>query len=77
MQQIKDSSDRSANGSVGGKDRMKGEQGSRFQKKPSSLIIAVCHYVTHHERFKWINAVKHAEGLPQHLICHGRSKECD
>lgn len=37
-------------------------------------ILAVWDYVTNANRSEWINAVENTDGLPQHLICHGRSK---
>lgn len=37
-------------------------------------FLAVWHYATTASRCEWINAVENTEGLPQHLICHGRSK---
>lgn len=33
-----------------------------------------CRYVPTTSRCEWINAVENTDGLPQHLICHGRSK---
>lgn len=49
-------------------------QGFYLSSNEFNNILAVWHYVTTTNRCEWINAVENTAGLPQHLICHGRSK---